>query len=110
MTEAEWLTIDNPVLMVRFIRSRTWRKRCLFICACWESVGELLTSESSRSALAFLEGVAEAKSPHESVDSVASEVYQIGVAEGEERWGAPWTTETGRFWAVTLATTAMSDF
>src|SRR4051794_14939628 len=43
MTEAEWLTSDDPGKMLDFLARSGGRKRRLFDCACCNRIGRLLT-------------------------------------------------------------------
>jgi hypothetical protein len=109
MTEAEWLAADNPARMVWPLRVRPWRKRCLFICASWSAVRDLLLSERSRSALELLEDLADAGPPYHTFDSVVETFYSIGLDESERAWHAPFTADGDRLRAATLAITAAGD-
>jgi hypothetical protein len=109
MTEEEWLAAGNPARLMRRVRSRPWRKRCLFICACWASVRDLLISEGSRTALELLEELSEAEPPHDTFNAVAETCYAIGLAETERAWHAPFTADGDRLRATVLATTSAGE-
>jgi hypothetical protein len=96
MTEADWLTADNPAYLMRQVHSRPWRKRCLLICACWATVRDLLVSDHNRYALRRLERFAEAEPPHDTFESVVEIYYGIDVEETERVWRAPFSRDSGR--------------
>jgi hypothetical protein len=111
MTEAEWLTDTNPASLLRHLQSHPWRKRCLFTCAVWASVRDLLVSERSRSALRRLERVAEAEPPSHTFDAVDAIFLSIGADEAERGWRAPTSLDGNRLrlQAADLAAGAAGD-
>jgi hypothetical protein len=56
MSEAEWLTCDDPHEMLLFLWTRfTQRKRRLFACSCCRRIWPLFKDERSRAAVEFVE-------------------------------------------------------
>jgi hypothetical protein len=114
MTEGEWLADTNPAYLMRHVHTRPWRKRCLYVCACWSTVRDLLVREGSRSALRRLERVAEAEPPHDTFESVADTFLAVGVHEGGRawrEWRAPFSFDKDRLRleAADLAAGAAGD-
>jgi hypothetical protein len=117
MDESTWLTTtDNPIPLLRFMQRRaSWPRRVRFICRCWELVEDLLTSEQSRNALAVLRMVpypyvGRLHTVYDSFDSVAQEIYAIGVDESNGTGDGPWTSREIRLWIVILATGFVTDY
>jgi hypothetical protein len=62
VTEAEWLACEDPVRMIRFLRSKaSERKRRLFAVACCRRLWDLFVHESSRAAVETAERLADGK-------------------------------------------------
>ncbi len=60
MTESEWLTCTNPMLMLEFLQGKgSGRKLRLFACACCRRVVRLLSEKQYRDGLAVAERIAE---------------------------------------------------
>jgi hypothetical protein len=112
MTEADWLTAANPAFLLRHVHARPWRKRCLFTCAVWANVRDLLVSKDSRAALELMDGVAEAELPYDSFESVDDIFLSVGADETERSWRAPSSTEYSRLrlQAAELAAGAAGDY
>jgi hypothetical protein len=71
MTEAEWLTCEDPITMLAFLRGRgSERKFRLFGCACCRRIWDLLPSDLNRQAVRAIE---------EHPESVSGEQYPEGV-------------------------------
>jgi hypothetical protein len=109
MTEADWLTDTNPAYLMRQVRSRPWRKRCLYICACWGTVRDLLISENSRTALQSLQALTEAEPPFNTFVAVEGILLSIGLDETQRAWHAPFTLDGDRLRAADLAAGAAGD-
>jgi hypothetical protein len=111
MTESDWLTDTNPAYLLWHARSRSLRKQCLHICACWATVRDLLVSENSRAALESLERVAEANPTYDTVKSVYDVFHAIGADEKSRAWHAqsPLDADEIRILAADLATGVTFD-
>jgi hypothetical protein len=112
MTEADWLTDTNPAYLSRKVRSCPWRWQCLYICACWSTVRDLLASENSRVELELLEDFAEAKPPYDCFGSFESMFLSIVEFELERARRAPFTLDGDRLRleAADIAAAAAGDY
>jgi hypothetical protein len=94
MTEAEWLTCDDPQKMLEFLRDggkASDRKLRLFGCVCCRAIWELLTDERSREGVMVAERYADGQA---STDQLA-EAHLIAYAAHDNEdfadyWAAAW--------------------
>jgi hypothetical protein len=89
MTESDWLTCTNPAYLLWIVRTRSMRKQCLHICACWSTVRDLLISENSRAELQLLEDRADAEPPFDTFESAYDVFFAVGADVKDRAWGVP---------------------
>jgi hypothetical protein len=66
MTEAEWMTTDDPLSMLEFLRGRRiGRHRRLFACACCRLIWDRLPSDAWRRAVEVAERFADGEASNE---------------------------------------------
>ena len=88
MTEADWLTCDDPAAMLRlFGRKASERKLRLFAVACCRRVWHLLSDERSRMAVEVAERFTDGK---ESVEEITIPMIAAGLAAGVPPWDWGW--------------------
>ena len=90
MTEAEWLTSDDLVAMLRFLSGRvSRRKKRLFGCAVCRDIWPLLTDERSRQAVEVSERYADGLADAKELAAAAQDARQAA-DEAEQARAAGW--------------------
>jgi hypothetical protein len=102
MTEAEWLTSDDPFALFAHLGDSTgWRKRQLFCLACWNLVRHPIEEEYARRGLALFE------------EYVEREDWRCPEGENHERLEDAYTDVdgelVGRFWSDPAGRTAREE-
>ncbi len=84
MTQAEWLTANDPTPMLEFLRGKaSKRKRRLLACGCCRHLWRMLTDPRSQRAVEVAERLADNAAGEDevrrAVDDAAAAILTIGV-------------------------------
>ena len=102
MTEADWLSCNDPIVMLDWLRSRgdvSRRKLRLFAAACCRRVWNLIPDECDRAVVEVIERVA---------DGLATEA-ELEATRSEAQWLAGWFNVPYSRASATHATQAATD-
>jgi hypothetical protein len=78
MNESEWLTSNDPALMVRYVHAHTSiRKLRLFACACCRRIWHLLADERAQHAVQIVEAVADRHVSENALDRAQKSLREL---------------------------------